>query len=74
MCGRGSAGLGTTCGVMGLPTPVFPKCYTKHNFIIKKNTHEVCEESSRSASGQLRRLMGADPDDVVDVTVTCDGT
>ena len=74
MCGRGSAGLGTICEVMGLPPPVFPKCYTEHNFIIQKFAHEVCEESSRSASAQLRRFQGADPDDVVDVTVTCDGT
>ena len=35
---------------------------------------EIYEESFRSASAQLRRLQGADPDDVVDVTVTCDGT
>ena len=24
MCGRGSAGLETICGVMGVPPPVFP--------------------------------------------------
>ena len=72
MCGRGSAGLETICGAMGLPPPVFPKCYTELNLIIHKIVQEVCEESSRSASAQLRRLQGADPDDVVDVTVTCD--
>ena len=48
MCGRGSAGLETICGVVGLP-PVFPKCYTEHNLIIHKIVQEVCEESSRSA-------------------------
>ncbi len=73
MCGRGSAGLETICGVMGLPPPVFPKCYTEHISIIHKIAQEICEESSRSASAQLRRLQGADPDDVADVTVTCDG-
>ena len=73
MCGRGSVGLETICGVMGLPPPVFPKSYTEHNHIIKKYTQEICEESFTSASAQLRRLQGADPDDVVDVTVTCDG-
>ena len=74
MCGRGSAGLETICGAMGLPPPVFPKCYTEHISIIHKIAQEMCEESSRSASAQLRRLQGADPDDVVDVTVTCAGT
>ena len=34
---------------------------------------DVCDESSRSASAQLRTLQGANQDDVVDVTVTCDG-
>ena len=74
MCGKGSAGLETICGVMGLPPPVFPKCFTEHNLIIHKIVQEVCEESFRSASAQLHRLQGADPDDVIDVTVTCDGT
>ena len=74
MCGRGSAGLETICGVMCLPPPVFPKCYTEHISIIHKIAQEICKESSRSASAQLRRLQGADPDDVVDDTVTCDGT
>ena len=73
MCGRGSAGLETICGVMGLPPPVFPKCYTEHISIIHKIAQEICEESSRSAAAQLRRLQGANPDDVVDVTVTCGG-
>ena len=31
-------------------------------------------ESCRFASAQLHRLQGADQDDVVDVTVTCEGT
>ena len=52
----------------------FPSAILNIISLYKKITHEVCEESSRSASAQLRRLQGADPDDVVDVTVTCDGT
>ena len=36
MCGKGSAGLETICGVMGLPPPVFPKCFTEHNLVIHK--------------------------------------
>ena len=74
MCGRGSAELATICGVSCLPPPVFPKCYTEHISIIHKIAQEVCEESSRLASAPFRRLQGAGPDDVVDVTVTCDGT
>ena len=34
----------------------------------------MCLESYRTASAQLHRLQGAEPTDVVDVTVTCDGT
>ena len=73
MCGRGSAGLEIICGVMGFPPPVFSKCYAINNSIIQKIAHEVGGESSRSASEQLHRLQSADPDDVVDVSVTCDG-
>ena len=72
MCGRGSAGLETR-GVMGLSPPVFPKCYSEHNSMLQKIAHDVGVESCRSASAQLHRLQGADPDDV-DVTVACDGT
>ena len=74
MCGRGSAGLATICGVMGLPPPVLPKSYSYHNSILQKIAHDVGVESCRSASAQLHRLQGADPDDFVDVTVTCGGT
>ena len=64
----------TICGVMGLPPPVSSKSYSEHNNFLRKYTQEICEESFRSASAQLRQLQGAGPDDVVDVTVTCDGT
>ena len=74
MCGRGSAGLETICGVMGLPPPVTPKSYFTHNSILQEIVHNVRLESCRSASEQLHRLQGADPSDVIDVTVTCDGT
>ena len=74
MGGEGSAGLETICGVMGLPPPVSPKCYKEHISNIHKISQEICEESSRSASAQLRRLLGAGPDEVIDVTVTCDGS
>ena len=42
--------------------------------MLQQIAQEVSVESCRSASAQLHRLQGADPDDVVDVTVTCDGT
>ena len=40
----------------------------------KKSSHDVSVESFGSASEQLHRLQGADPDAIIDVTVTCDGT
>ena len=73
MCGKGSAGLETICGVMGLPPPVGPKSYSNHNNILHKFVQKVRMESSKVASAQLHRLQGADPSDVIDVTVTCDG-
>ena len=58
----------------GPPFSVSSKSYPEHiNFLIKY-MQQICEESFRSASAQLRQLQGAGPDDVVDVTVTYDGT
>ena len=70
MCDKGNAGLETICGVMGLPSL---HALQNHNLVIQKIANEVCEDSFRSASAQLRGLQGAGPDDVVDCTVTCDG-
>ena len=55
MCGRGSAGLETVCGVMGLPPQVTPKSYSAHNIIILKLLQNVRMESSKVASAQLHR-------------------
>ena len=72
MCGRGSAGLEMICGVMGLPPIVGPKSYSAHNSLLQKFVQNVRMESTKFASAQLHRLQGADPSDIVDVTVTCD--
>ena len=74
MCGRGSAGLETICGLMGLPPPVSPRSYSMHNNALQKFVQNVRMESSMVASEQLHRLQGDDPNDVIDVTVTCDGS
>ena len=68
MYGRGSAGLETICGVMGLQ---HLKAQKAHNNIFQKFVQNVRMESSKVASAQLH---GADPSDIVDGTVTCDGT
>ena len=74
MCGKGSAGLETISGVMGLPPPVTSKSYSVHNNSLRQLVHGVLMESFKVASEQLHRLQGADLNDVIDVTVTCDGT
>ena len=73
MCGRGGAGLETICGVMGLPPPLSPRSYSLHNNALQKSVQNVQMESSKVASEQLHRLQGDDPNDVIDVTVACDG-
>ena len=64
MCGRGRVGLETICVVMGLPPPVFLKCYSEHNSMLQQIAHKVGVESCRSDSAQLHRLQGADPGDM----------
>ena len=59
---------------MCLPPPVSQRAVLTIIASSKKIAHNVGVESWRSASAQLHRLQGADPGDVVDVTVTCDGT
>ena len=55
MCGRGSAGLETICGVMGLPPPVSPRRYSLHNNPFQKSVQNVRMESSKVASEQIHR-------------------
>ena len=62
------------CGVMDLPPPVRPKSYSLHNNILHQFVQNVRMESSKVASAQLHRLQGADPNDIIDVIVTCEGT
>ena len=58
---------------MSLPLPVTSKSYSEHNSRIHTISNEMCLESYRTATAQLHRWQGAEPTDVVDVNVTCDG-
>ena len=55
MCGRGSAGLETICGIMGLPPPVTPKSYSAHNNALQKCVQNVRMDSSKVTSAKLHR-------------------
>ena len=74
MCGRGRAGLETISGFMGLPPPLTYRAFSDYNLSINKVIQEATIESQLSASAHLHSLYDTKPNDVIDITVTCDGT
>ena len=74
MCGRGRAGLETISGFMGLPPPLTSSAFSDYNLSINKIIQEATIESQLSAAAHLHSQYDTKPNDVIDVTVTCDGT
>ena len=74
MCGRGRSGLETISGFMGLPPPLTFRAFSDYNLSINKIIQEATIESQHSVSAHLHSQYDTKPNDVIDVTVTCDGT
>ena len=74
MCGRGRAGLETISGFLGLPPPLTYRAFSDYNLSLNKIIQEASIESQLSVSAPLHSLYDTKPNDIIDVTVTCDGT
>ena len=48
--------------------------YSEHNQTLAMLSMEVTSENMNAASVHLHQLHGVGPTEVIDVTVTCDGT
>jgi len=72
--GRGRAGLETFCGLLDMLPPVTPVSYKVHNACIAEATMKVAEANVKAASAHLHHCYGNRPHDLIDATVTCDGT
>ena len=74
VAGRGLASLEKFCGIMGLPPPVTDPAFRAHKADIAAAATEESVESRKVAAKELHRMQGAGDDDIIDVTVTFDGT
>jgi hypothetical protein len=72
--GRGMAGLQTFCGLMDMLPPVTMKSFTEHNHALADAAVATATENMNAASAHLHSLRGVDPETVLDIAVTCDGT
>ena len=74
MIGRGRAGLEAFCAFMNMLPPVSSPAYSSINSQILEFSLLEAKASFLSASHHLHSLHGASPDEIIDVTVTCDGS
>ena len=70
--GKGRAGLETFCGMMGMLPPVSQRAYTTQNQKLFVASGEEREASFADAAAELRKDVPEDQ--VLDITVTCEGT
>ena len=74
VAGRGLASLEKFCGVMGLPPPVTDPAFRAHKAAITTAAINESKESRKVAAKELHSMHKASDDEVIDVTVTFDGT
>ena len=72
--GGGQVALKKFCGAMDLPMPVHNNGYNRHLKKIASMTKQNCDSNMSSAAILLKQLNNKHPDDIVDVSVTVDGT
>ena len=72
--GKGRAGLESFCGVMDMLPPVTAHAYSSHLSVLAEASVQAATDNMRATSEYLHSLLGASPEEVVDVVVTCDGT
>ena len=59
---------------MGLPPPITDHAFMEHKSEILAAAVEESVESRRVAAQELHRMNDIFSDDILDITVTCDGT
>ena len=72
--GKGLASLEYFCGLMDMLPPVTSHAYNELNSSLSDASKATASDNMRAASAYLHHLRGADPDTVLDIAVTCDGT
>lgn len=73
MIGRGRSGLETVTACMNVLPPVTGNSYTLHNHRIEEASTIEAKNSQESAASYLHQHHGMSSEEVLDITVTCDG-
>ena len=74
LCGLGKKGISAVCGMLGLPPPYAQTSYNATSLRICNYLAEMADAQQKKAAKKLKLDLGHDPDEVVDVMVTCDCT
>ena len=72
--GRGHSSMLTFCSMMDMLPPLSKPRYSEHNHSIATASEKAALDDMLSASAYLHVLHGSAPTEVIDVSVTCDGT
>ena len=72
--GGGLHSLERFCGLMSLPPSVTDNLYREHQAAITAATMKETMETCKQAANDLHQLAGKPCDEIVDITVTCNGT
>lgn len=74
LSGRGKSTMDKFCAVMDMLPPVTAKSYTDHCTTIQCESEVFALASQKRASAYLHHKHGIHHSEVLDITVTCDGT
>ena len=74
LCGLGRSGISAVCGMLGLPPPYAQTSYNASSLRICNYLDEMADAQQKQAAKKLKLDLGHDPDEVVDIMVTCDCT
>ena len=72
--GQGQSSMQTFFTKMDMLPPVWPSAFNLHNKAMSDASEKTALENMLAASVYLHALHGAEPTEVVDIAVTCDGT
>ena len=74
LCGLGTTGIDAICGMLGIPLPFTKNSYDAAAVHIWNILAETADIQPKGAARNLKIELGHDPDDVVDIVVTCECT
>ena len=74
LCGRGRSGIESVCAMLNLPPPLSTKSFSSHAERISTMMKDMVEAQMKLAARNLKKQLKSDPDEVMNVCVTCDCT